>query len=612
MRQPIRRCAVALAAVLLVAGCSGPLYSPRKSHVFPPPFERDAYAFEVRDSTGNALDHPFLGGFNLPRPQFVDIDADGDQDLFVQEVTGRIKYFENTGTPTEARLVWRTDWYKNLDVGEWYRFSDLDGDGDFDILGEEPYSYVRLFRNVGTPKQPSFELLADSLKAASGAPLFADRQNIPTIADVDCDGLLDLFIGRIDGTVMRYESVGDDADGLPRFALVTERFEDIEIVAQIGTLHGANTLAFYDVDSDGDEDLFWGDFFEPGLLLIRNTGTCASPDLRGEPISFPPDDPLRTSGYNAPVFADIDGDGDKDLFVGVLGGAFNPNQSAADNLLFFESADGSYTLRTGQFLSQVDVGAETIPAFADLDGDGDIDLLLSNKIAVDDFRTGRVFRYNNVGSRTEPEFQFAGQLDVTDNFHYAPALADLDADGDLDMLAGTWNKGITYWENTGNESDFLPTIVEDRTIKLTRGSNATPALVDIDADGDLDLFVGESSGELNFYSNTGSETEFAFDLISDKYLDIDVGRRSAPTFTDLDADGDFDLILGREADGAVVYLNVGTAELPEFREVPALQITLPINAVVTFVDIDGDGDKDFFSGGLGGGLVYWENLQSPD
>ena len=213
---------ITLAAIGLLAGCAGPRAALGPT-TFPPLFEHRAYPFVVRDTTGSVLEHAFMGGLNLPRPQFADIDGDGDHDLFVQELTGEVKFFENAGSPSQARFVWRTDQYLGIDVGEWYRFVDLDGDGDYDLLGEMPYSYIRLFRNVGSRAAPHFVPDADSLRDVDGVPLFADRQNIPHFTDLDCDGLMDLFVGRVDGTVRRYESIGMDERNIPRFRMVTDR-----------------------------------------------------------------------------------------------------------------------------------------------------------------------------------------------------------------------------------------------------------------------------------------------------------------------------------------------------------------------------------------------------
>lgn len=594
---------------VIFAGCATTQETSQEAPTFPPSYVREVYGIEVLNSNGETLDHPFLGGLNLPRPQFVDIDGDADLDLFVQELTGSVKYFENTGGPTDPSFTWRTNRYLDLDVGEWYRFVDLDQDGDYDLIGETPFSYVRLFRNEGTPTAPSFAAPLDSLRDAEGVPLFMDRQNIPTITDLDCDGLLDLFIGRVSGTVLHYESVGSDESGLPRFALVTNRFEDIEIVGMFATLHGANAITFHDVDNDGDEDLFWGDFFEAGVLLIANTGTCNNPNLRNEPIAYPPDDPVKTSGYNSVLFADLDGDGDSELLFGVLGGAFNPNTSSVENFYHMDRTPGGFTLKTKTLLSGIDVGADSYPVFADLDGDGDQDMLVSNKISSHDFETGEIHYFENTSESGELRWQQREPLNIGGHYNLAPAIADLDGDGDLDMLVGTWNKGSLYFRNDGTPSapDFV--LDESKTVTLTRGSNSTPVLVDIDADGDLDLFIGESSGDLNFYSNNGTPSEPQFDLVSDKFEDIDVGRRSVPRFADLDGDGDQDLILGREAGGVVLYMNQGTAQVPLFVESGALPAPFPILAVPAFVDIDGDGDLDVFSGGLGGGLLFFRNTQ---
>ncbi len=564
--------------------------------------------FPILEESGAPIEQPFLGGFNIPRPQLVDIDGDGDQDLFVQEASDRIMFFENTPGAT-PQFQWRTDEYQDLAIGEWYRFVDLDRDGDVDLLAEQPFSYVRYYQNDGTPQQAHFRQAADSLKDENGVPLFSDRQNIPNATDIDCDGQIDLLIGRLTGTVTRYEETGTDANGVPRFRHITDSFEDIEIVAQIGTaLHGANTMALGDIDEDGDEDLFWGDYFEPGILFLENRGTCQSPSMNREPVSFPFDEPLATSGYNAPTVGDVDGDGDADLLVGVLGGAFNPNTTTADNLHYLQqSDDGSFVDRTSRFVSMLDFGGETVPVVVDLDGDGDLDVLVGNKIEQDDPLNGKLYRMLNEGSPESPRFRLVGDMDVGGGYHLLPAFGDLDADGDLDAIMGTWADEIRMYRNDATDGSIDLTMVDSAVVTLTRGRNATPTIGDIDGDGDLDLFAGESSGTINFYENTGSPTAPDFVLVSDEYGDFDVGRRSLPVLHDIDGDGDLDLVVGSESDGIHIFRNDGTPGVPNF----VAAGTLPVEdfgfAAPAFADLDADGDDDLLVGGARGGLWYYEN-----
>ncbi|MEE9206979.1 MAG: VCBS repeat-containing protein [Gemmatimonadota bacterium] len=574
-----------------------------------PVLRRDVHAITVADETGTAYPFAWLGGLNLPRPQVVDIDADGDLDLFVQEASDQLMFFENVSSAEGAGLRWRTDSFQDLSVGEWYRFADMDNDGDMDLLAEQPFSLVRYYRNEGTSQEPRFVVATDTLRDVAGQPIFSDRQNIPNITDIDCDGLLDLFIGRLTGTVARYEEVDRDADQIPRFRLVTERFQNIEIVAQIGSLHGANTLAFEDIDDDGDMDIFWGDFFEPGLLLLENGGSCQSPAFDGQPQKFPPNDPLSTSGYNAPSFGDADGDGDLDMYVGVLGGAFNPNLTTVDNLFVYEQTkQGVFELRTGQLLRSLDVGSESAPALADLDGDGDLDLLVSNKIDPGNLESGFIYWFENTGSASSPSFRLRGKLAPFEgSFHPVPAFGDLDGDGDLDAMVGSWRDGVRFYRNAGTATTPEFILESAFSVELTRGSNAAPALADIDADGDLDLFAGESSGAVNFWRNTGTPTAPQFTLESDTYAGLDAGRRSFPAFVDLDRDGDLDLALGTEKNGIVYYRNDGNNRIPSWVRDESFDPPVPNFSTPAFADIDADGDLDFLSGGIGGGVMFWRS-----
>ena len=573
-----------------------------------PRFERRVTAFPVADSTGRPYDHPFLGGFNVPRPQLVDIDADGDLDLFVQEAADRIDFFERLDGP-DVRFDWRTDRFAGLEVGEWYRFADLDADGDFDLLGEAKFSMIQAWENRGPVAEPRFVGVVDTLRDTDGTPIYSDRQNIPNVVDFDCDGRLDLMLGRLDGSVTRYEAVAPWAgDEAPTFAFVTDDFEGIKIVAQITpSLHGANTLVFADVDDDGDNDLMWGDFFEPGLLILENVGTCESPAFSNLPVSFPRGDPLTTSGYNASTFGDVDGDGDLDAIVGVLGGAYNPITTAADNLYLLQQEAVGWRIVSQRLIGQIDVGAESVPAVGDLDGDGDPDLLLGNKIDPHDPRTARIYRFENVGAVGSPEFRIAGALEVEGGFHYAPALVDLDADGDLDLVVGTWNEDVQVHWNDGAQTAPRFAAEPEPLVELTRGSHASPALADLDGDGDVDLVAGESSGELNLWRNDGTPREPYFVLVTDTLGGFDAGRRSAPAFADLDGDGDPDLLVGSESGETAVFWHRGEGPLEEAFGSAGPALELPATAAPVFADLDADGDPDLLVGEIAGGLRYYEN-----
>lgn len=557
-------------------------------------------SFAVLDASGTPLPTPFYGGFNAPRPQFVDIDGDEDEDLFVQERPGQLAFFEQVSDGDSSRLVWRTDHYRDLKIGEWYRFADLDQDGVPDLLTEQPYSYIRVYRNVGSDTAPEFTLFTDTLRTASGEAIFSDRQNIPNVTDLGCNGRLDLFLGRLDGTITRYQSESDSA-GMPQFSLVTDQFEGIKIVGQRGqkqgpSLHGANTLTFADVDGDGDSDLFWGDFFEPSLLLIENTGSCSNPILSSQPEKFPPGNPLNTSGYNAPALADWTGNGRLDLFVGVLGGANNANSSLAENFYFYEHTEEGYRRRTRQFIGGLDVGSESSVAIGDLDGDGTEDVLVANKIDPNQGQTSLVFPLTPTPSGS---LRKRTALDLPNAYHYAPALGDLTGNGRADLVVGTWKGQLSYYRNQGGRT-FRG---RDGTIReMPDGSNTVPTLGDLTGDGALDLVVGNASGTLSFYRNTGTPSEPDFSGAPDVLAEID--SRSAPALYDVDGDGVLDLLVGTDEE-LLLFQNQGTAQTPEFESTPT---TVDLDGVPRRVspaigDVNGDGLPELLMGGERGGLV---------
>jgi len=601
------------AALCGCAGTSVSAQAPAQTARPVPEFMRHVAPFPVLDESGAPFAEPFLGGFDVPRPQLVDIDGDGDLDLFVQERRNAVMHFENVN----GRFVWRSDRFAGLEVGGWNRFVDLDGDGLMDLLGESPISLIRAWRNVGTRTAPAFRMAADTLRDGDGLPIAADRQNILNLVDIDCNGRLDLFLGRVTGTIDRFEAVpGGAQDGVPRFALHTERFEEIEILGNVpgqpsridigGTRHGANTMAFGDIDGDGDSDLFWGDYFEQGLLLIENRSTgCTTPSMQGSPRRFPDETSLLTSGYNAPAIGDVDGDGLNDLVMGVIGGAFTPRRTSVANLHFVRQSErGRFESVTDRLVRTIDVGSDAVPHLADLDGDGDVDLLVGNRISPESDTTAFISWFENSGTRTAPAFRARGTLPMRGEFHYAPAIADLNGDGRPDLALGTWRDKVQWWRNAGTAQAPRYELADSALVTLTRGSNTTPAFADLDRDGDLDLVVGEASGQLNLYRNEGSPTAPRFVLMTDTLAGIDVGRRSTPTFVDLDGDGVVELVVGSEDGGLQRWRVVREGEWVRFVSDAAVRAETYTYSAPSFADVDGDGVPDLMVGTASGGVLF--------
>lgn len=579
--------------------------------------------FPVRDTTGAAYEMPFLGGFNTPRPQLVDIDGDGDRDLFVQERRGRLAYFEHVDEGSGATFEWRTDQFQGLDVGAWARFGDLDGDGDPDLLAEDPISAVRYYPNEGTASNPSFAEPEGPLRRANGERLFAERQNVPALTALDCQGPPDLLLGRQNGRLRYLRHTGTRDGGAPAFESVSDAYQGVCVgppsvcgsgqgtggrPRSVARRHGANAIATGDLGGDGDPDLLWGDFFSESLYLLENTGSCENPQIERVADVYPPDNPIQTTGYNAPALGSVDGDGDLDLLVGVLEGR------PVENFLYLENtgtdAQPDYRHRTRRFLSTIDVGESSVPAVVDLDGDGDRDLVIGNNVEPE-AASAQLHVFENVGTASDPVYEHSGEPllpDAEDGFNFAPAFADVTGNGRPDLFLGTFSGTVRFYRNTGPATDPQFERMPERDVTLPQGNFATPALTDIDDDSDLDLFVGSSSSEgiVAFYRNEGSPESPDFQLETRQFAGIRANtQQTHPAFADLDRNGAPDLYLGTAA-GVSVYRNTGTPQQAAFEAAPdSLALPLRSLAAPALADLNGDRALDLVAGGDGGGLKFF-------
>ena len=212
----------------------------------------------------------------------------------------------------------------------------------------------------------------------------------------------------------------------------------------------------------------------------------------------------------------------------------------------------------------------------------------------------------NTGTNIAPSFRQEPAMKLVDAYHLAPALGDLDGDGDLDLLVGTWNQDVKYFRNDGTSKDAKWVAQPALDIKPPRASLSSPVLADVDGDKDLDVFIGTATGAVLFYRNDGSPKAARWTLVSEKFSDIAAGRRSRPAFVDVDGDGVLDLLMGKEEGGVTLYRNRGTRTAARFAEDPGFALPLPPLSTPIGVDLDGDGKIEIVSGGVSGGLTYWK------
>jgi len=254
--------------------------------------------------------NPF--GINPPTgylffPTFADIDADGDIDLFIGVTGGIIQFFENTGTSSSPAFTnpqtnpfgITSTYYYAVPV-----FVDIDNDGDLDLFVGEYYGNIQFFENTGTDSAPAF---ASPQENPFGITSSSDNYiSLPVFVDIDNDGDLDLFVGEYYGNIQFFENTGTDS--APAFANPQENPFGITATDYFAA------PAFVDIDNDGDLDLFVGGYYYGNIQFFENTGTISAPAFANPQLN--PFGITSTYYTSFPAFADIDNDGDLDLFVG--------------------------------------------------------------------------------------------------------------------------------------------------------------------------------------------------------------------------------------------------------------------------------------------------------
>lgn len=277
------------------------------------------------------------------------------------------------------------------------------------------------------------------------------------------------------------------------------------------------TVGGCDLDSDGDIDLLAGEYNTP-TYYFENGGTSSSPAFNA-----PQTGQFGIAGNSDNVdkfeFVDIDNDGDFDIFS---------QHSGAYNEFGYYENTGSNT--SPSFAASVSnpFGLSTIQcydfecAFADIDNDGDFDVFAKERV----YGTKGLMYFENIGSASSPSFATGVSnpfnIDLNSiNIPGGPDLGDLDNDGDLDIMLGDYYGAFFYFENTGtvNSPNFSAPTSNPFGLTTT-GGHSSPFIVDIDGDGDLDVFSGSTNGIIKFYENTSSGGATDISELSKKAINI--------------------------------------------------------------------------------------------
>ncbi|WP_281616333.1 FG-GAP-like repeat-containing protein [Flammeovirga sp. SubArs3] len=263
-----------------------------------------------------------IGSSTFLKPDLVDIDGDGDFDLFLGNHKGLL-FYENKGDRSNPIFIKEDAQWEPFNFQKPFdnpaletSFVDLDDDGDYDLLcSVYEYGDVYYYENVGDKYTPEFKEPVQNpfgFENPAEDP-FEYSTNSTDIVDLDNDGDFDIISVDYYGDFFYYENVGDNKT--PSFD--SPRKNDLGLTVEEGYTQDSNwegSVTFNDIDRDGDLDIFVGTWFR-NTVFFENYGTVCSPKF-GEGVI----DPfglsyLKELRREALAFADLDGDGQDEVLI---------------------------------------------------------------------------------------------------------------------------------------------------------------------------------------------------------------------------------------------------------------------------------------------------------
>ena len=600
------------------------------------------------------LINPWAGGANVPQLSSIDLNKDGILDLIVFDKNGdQINCFINNGTPGQVDYHYTPEYNTCFPILEdWVLLRDYNCDGEMDIFTYNNGG-IRVYKNVNNNELLSFELVGTILTNRSSGPtnLYVSSVDIPHIGDLDFDGDLDILTFSIIGNNVEWHknnSIEDfgDCDSLnftleddcwgdfsENFANNSVTLDDCSQKKQAyieQAKHSGSTVTALDLNADSFYELLLGDVTFDNIVMLENSSPNTEALMVAQDVNFPSyNTSIELTKFPATYFIDLNNDQQKDLIVTPNGNNVSHN---FENIWFYENISANQEVYLNLVQKNVltdemiEVGSGAHPVFFDYNSDGLMDLIVAN---YGYYQEGGNFNsqlalFKNSGTLAEPSFEW-----VTDDFsglgalnfenNIIPTFGDLDNDGDLDMIVGDSNGNIHLLKNipnTSNEAEFYINTIEYFDIDV--GSFASPFLVDIDRDEDLDLIIGSRQGAISYYENQGDLNDANFVLTNDTLGNIDltdpIYNTAYTTPCVVDSENGFELFVGTEK-GTLYHYNTIDDNLNGSFEIVSDYVQLFSKSIKTapaIYDLNNDGWNDMLIGVFTGGvhLLWGSELSS--